>query len=287
MTTPLGSLATALVALLLCGPALARDNVSVDIDGRRYVAVLPDDPRNAPIVLALHGGGGHPEQFDRSSGFSQAAADAGYLVVLPEGSGYSIFKTWNTGHCCGYAQRAGVDDVAFLDDVVEDAAARFGANPNRVYATGLSNGSMMAELYGNQRAGRVRAVAGVAGTPDPSTLTGDGAVPVLHVHGDADTHVPIEGGVGEDSFAKVDYPPLDIPLGILRDAFGPMETSTRQGDGYSVQDWTQNNTPMVRLVVVEGGGHAWFGGARSVRQGGANTAVSANQLVLEFFALHP
>lgn len=54
------------VLLLLLLPALARADTPSRVDmegGRYYLIALPEGVPNPPLILALHGGGGSPEQF--------------------------------------------------------------------------------------------------------------------------------------------------------------------------------------------------------------------------------
>ena len=88
----------------------------------------------------LHGGYGDGAQAERSYGWD-AQADAGHFVVAyPTAPG----PAWNAISCCGIPARSGVDDVAFVTAMVDDIAAQTPVDSTRVYATGMSNGAMMA-----------------------------------------------------------------------------------------------------------------------------------------------
>ncbi|MGL4278956.1 MAG: hypothetical protein ACRCS0_01205, partial [Albidovulum sp.] len=94
-----------LLALLSFGLPAAAETVRL---GERYYEIeLPANPKGAPLILALHGGGGDPDQFAKASGLARAATRAGYAVVFPAGSGRKGDRllTWNGGYCCGYAAR--------------------------------------------------------------------------------------------------------------------------------------------------------------------------------------
>ena len=127
-----------LSALLFALPVSAK---TIKLGDRYYEVMLPANPRGASLILALHGGGGNPDQFASASGFGRAAVKAGYVVALPAGSGRrgDSLLTWNGGYCCGFAQRRQVDDSAFLSAVIKDAQDRFGVDGKRVYITGMSN----------------------------------------------------------------------------------------------------------------------------------------------------
>jgi polyhydroxybutyrate depolymerase len=57
-----------------------------------------------------------------------------------------------------------VDDVAFLDALLDDLAGAYRVDPRRVFATGMSNGAMMAYRLASELSERIAAVAPVAGT---------------------------------------------------------------------------------------------------------------------------
>lgn len=284
-----------LCLIAFAGPALA-ESQKIALGDRYYQIDLPPGRKAAPIILALHGGGGNPEQFANNNGFSRPANAKGYAVIYPAGSarGRLNLLTWNGGYCCGYAAKSDVDDIGFLDAVIADATRRFGLNGDRVYLTGMSNGSMMAERYGALRAGRVRAVAGVSGTMDVKATRIKGPVPLLHIHGTADPMVPFGGGRGEDSLTKTNWASVDQLIAAFVRAAGGRLTATTQtidpaNDGMQVvrTDYsTVRGKVMVRLMTVEGGGHAWPGSRRSGKQGGT-ADIDGNSEVLQFFALHP
>jgi polyhydroxybutyrate depolymerase len=283
-------LVPALVLLILIQAARAETREVELADGRFYRIDLPASPEGAPLILALHGGGGNPDQTARNSGLTGPALAKGYVVIFPAGTGRRLL-TWNAGNCCAQAARRNADDVAYLDAVIADAVKRFGVNPRRVYLTGMSNGSMMAERYAAERPGAVRAVAGVAGTMDLSIRI-RGAVPLLHIHGTADASVPYEGGVGE-GVTRTDFDSVQDLIGAWKRANrttvdGRTEIKDPVDDGRRaiIQDWTDaNGQVMVRLITVEGGAHEWPGGNRSKKTGPRD--ISASDEVLRFFALHP
>lgn len=281
-------LRTFMLLFALATPAHA-DRQEVELGGRRYLIDLPDRPSGAMIV-ALHGGGGSPEQFSKASGFSSVALAEGYAVIYPAGSGRTRLLTWNAGHCCGYAQRQGIDDIGFLDQVIADAAQRFGLDAGRVYLTGMSNGSMMAETYAARRVPQVKAVAGVSGTIDIANNPA-AAVPLLHIHGTADTRVPYRGGQGEDGWVDTSFTSVAQEMAAFAATDAALTKTERfidpADDGMRVvqSDWRNRNGVQIRLLTVEGGGHVWPGGQSKRKVSTAD--ISANTEILRFFAEHP
>lgn len=282
-----------LAAVLLACPAAAK---TVKLGDRYYEIELPAKARGAPLILALHGGGGDPDQFASASGFGRAAVAKGYAVIFPAGTGRRGDKllTWNGGYCCGSAARSQVDDIAFLTRVIKDAQDRFGVNGRQVYITGMSNGSIMSETFAATNPGMIRAVAGVSGSMDARTLTVRGKVPALIIHGTADEMVPYDGGQGEASIVRTDFASV---ASVVADFLGPWgggisesqrKINTRDdGTTVVVTDYTQSGKVVLRLMTVEGGAHHWPGGRKARQKEGKTEEIVANTEILKFFALNP
>jgi polyhydroxybutyrate depolymerase len=272
--------------------ALAANETVTFSDGRNYNISLPNGVENPPLILVLHGGGGNPNQIETDSGMTAKAMRAGFAVAYPAGSGRGRLLTWNAVYCCAYAMAQRIDDVAFLDRVVADAATRFGTDVTRTYVTGMSNGGMMAETYAAKRPGKVRAVASVAGTMDTRHVRVKGAMPLLHIHGTLDQHVSYEGGYGPDSKVKVNFSAVEDVVAVFVNAFGKLSPSQSvldpANDGMQVERvaYTDNSGhEQVVLLRVVGGDHDWPGGKRSDRQG-ATRDINASNEILKFFRAH-
>lgn len=269
---------------------------TVRLGDRFYVIELPAQAKGAPVILALHGGGGGPAQFASSSGLAADAQQKGYAVIFPAGTGRrgeDRLLTWNGGYCCGYAARRGVDDEAFLAEVIRDAVARFGLDADRVYLTGMSNGSIMIETFAARHPDLVRAIAGVAGTMDTARITVKGRVPALIIHGTADGNVPFDGGDGPDGPSRTAFASVpSVVKAFLAPWGGGLVTTERRidrrDDGTSVvvTDYVQGSTVALRLMTVEGGDHHWPGGRKARLGTGKTQEIDANTELLRFFDLH-
>ena len=283
---------TLILALLIpLSPASAE---TVRLGDRWYDIVLPANPQGAPLILALHGGGGDPAQFASASGFGAAATRAGYAVAFPAGSGRrgERLLTWNGGYCCGSAARQGVDDLGFLKEVIADAATRFGVDGTGVYLTGMSNGSIMSETFAAKNPDLVRAVAGVSGTIDTRRTRVQGRVPALVIHGTADTMVPYDGGKGDTSLTRTDFASVASVVQAFLAPWGKTTTTTRsidrRDDGTSVTiiDHQKGGAVILRLITITGGAHHWPGGRKARLSEGKTQEIDANTEILRFFALH-
>lgn len=173
---------------------------------RSYVVHVPQGrlrqgsgPREArPVVLAFHGGGGDAEGFKSYAGLDAIADREGFIVVYPHGTGVLPRRllTWNAGECCGYAMNQRVDDVGFAIAVLDDLARRTAIDPRRLYATGHSNGAMMAYRLGVERADRIAAIVPVAGGISVERFAPDRRVAVLAIHSVDDPRALYDGGAG-------------------------------------------------------------------------------------------
>lgn len=150
-----------------------------------------------PLVLVLHGYGGDGRDGDGYFELGAMAEREGLVVLAPDGTRDATgHRFWNAvDGCCDFEKR-GVDDVAYLTGLVDEAAKAFPVDPKRVYAVGLSNGGAMAMRLACDASERFAAVVSVAG---PFYTEADRCRPrepvaVRHVHGTSDSVVPYAGG---------------------------------------------------------------------------------------------
>src|SRR5260370_8384660 len=94
-----------------------------------------------------------------------AAEAEGFLAGYPDGTGGMPDRLlpWNAGTCCAYSVINKIDDVGFTLALLADLDARHPVDRRRVYATGLSNGAMMAWRLAVEASGQIAAIAPVAG----------------------------------------------------------------------------------------------------------------------------
>jgi polyhydroxybutyrate depolymerase len=138
------------------------------------------------------------------TGLNEKADEAGFLAVYPNGTGEKRSLTWNGGNCCGYAVENQVDDVGFVRALLDDLEKVVTVDPSRVYATGISNGAIMAYRLASELSDRIAAVAPVAGPMGTATCSPRRPVSVMHFHGTDDQFAPCRraGGRGASSRPK-------------------------------------------------------------------------------------
>jgi polyhydroxybutyrate depolymerase len=164
-----------------------------DVDPRRQQFLGEDDAATSgglPLVVVNHGLGSTPEFTAAVTGWPGVVATDRILVAFPEGWEASF----NAGGCCGEAAAADVDDVAFLDGVIDAVAGLYPVDRSRVFMTGYSNGGMVTYRYLCEHAAELAGAASVVGT-NTDGCAPSAPVSFLQITGRDDTVVPAEGGV--------------------------------------------------------------------------------------------
>lgn len=155
---------------------------------RKARVYVPKSARaSAPLLVSLHGLGSSLRQVEAQQRWSSLAFQQRLVVVW--GAGHR--GSWNAGPCCGPSARR-VDDLAYLDRVIQLTGALTGVDRRRVHLAGFSNGAMLAYRYACGRPGKIAGVLAVAGT-HTAPCTPRRATAVLAVHGAQDPTVPLRG----------------------------------------------------------------------------------------------
>jgi polyhydroxybutyrate depolymerase len=255
---------------------------------RLYVPSSLPKGKRVPLVVVLHGGFGAADGAAKQTGFDAQAERGKFLVVYPQG----LLRSWNAGICCGPAQSNDVDDVRFIERLLDRLEADYPIDTHRVYATGISNGGMMAYRLACEAADRFAAIAPVSATLAVSGCRPSQPVALLHIHGLQDHNVPFTGGVGSKALQKqsVNYPPVRAGIDSFVQANACSPTPSRKVDGkVTTETWHSCHARgTVELITISDGGHAWPGGQRMSNVLDApSTALDATARIWAFFAAHP
>jgi polyhydroxybutyrate depolymerase len=114
---------------------------------------------------------------------------------------------WNSGAgLAGFSLNGDVEDVSFINALIDTVSAHYNIDQTRVYATGFSMGGFMSNRLACELNDRIAAIASVAGSVGGTlTCTPGQEVPVCHFHGTGDTQVgygTAGGGVQDNSFGS-------------------------------------------------------------------------------------
>lgn len=264
--------------------AQPRDS-SFQVGGRTVRVHLPpsyDPAKRTPLVLDLHG---YASDGGQQAGVAHMLAksdSAGFIAVHPDG--HHSPRGWNAGVCCGSAASSGENDTAWLMSVLDQLEAKLCVDPDRVFATGLSNGAFMSHRLACEAADRIAAIAPVAGVVGTPTCTPSRPVPVFHVHGTSDPVIPFGGG----GFNGNEPVATTINRWVANNHCTTTTTSYQHGDATCVTHGGCTDGADVTLCTIDGGGHQWPGGdSIGSFSGKLSNDLVATDAMWTFFSAHP
>ena len=278
---------------------------------RHYTVHVPpqyDGKTPVPVVVMLHGGGGTATAAAEETGWGAKGDKEGFLAVFPDALPPDPAKPsrfvanpqlWNDGSDRFYPGQTAPDDVAFLNAMLDELAARFAVDPRRVFMTGFSNGASMCFRFGAEASKRLAAIAPVAGACWLEKITMERPVPMCYLTGTADPLNPIEGGVpklatgGSDRIRARPKPPVrDSILKWVRAVGAPAtpRTTTASNGVHTDTYGPGRDGAEVMAVSVEGLGHTWAGGKSllpALLVGPRSDKLRATDLIWGFFQARP
>ncbi len=261
---------------------------------RFYKTHLPigfDYQKKYPLVLVFHGGLGNPDLIAQQTQFSSKADSEGFIVVYPYGTGSFDKKllTWNTWNCCGYANKKNINDVDFINAVLNEIKTKYNIDEKRIFATGISNGGMMCYLLACELSEQFAAVAPVAGCMFDTTMCNPKSeVSLIIFNSIDDEHVPYEGGVGEKSLVDVEKLPVETTVNMWIKKYNAFLLNKSESSSFQKTSYKNNNGTEIVLYKLLSGGHSWPGGEKIRRFADSPIKnVSATELIWEFFKNNP
>lgn len=266
-----------------------------------------------PLVVMLHGCGQNPDDFAAGTRMNEFAEQESCLVLYPaQSSAANHSRCWNWFKPSD--QHAEQGEPSLIAGMTRDVAARYKADPRRIYIAGLSAGGAMATIMAMTCPDLYAAACIHSGLPHAaaydltSALTamqqgakqtehrtglGHGrtparSVPVIVFHGDCDTTV--HPGNGDQVI--VQFSPTASRLAARLKTEGHPDVKVEQGQmpkGHAYTRITYHHPgglPHVEQWVIHGGGHAWSGGSSR----GSFTdpqGPDATKEMMRFFLAHP
>ena len=170
--------------------------LSLDHDGqvREAVVYVPTSAidAEAPMVLNFHGYGGRAAWHMEDADMRSLADAEGFVLVYPQGSELSGSAHWNAAPSGG-DNKSSADDLGFTEALVDAVTTAHTVDSDRIYAVGYSNGGMFAYYLACERSELIAAAGSVSGTMlDGSCQSGE-PIPVISIHGTADSVLPYDG----------------------------------------------------------------------------------------------
>ncbi len=263
-------------------------NASIMHNGleRDYILYVPSNhytSNNVPLILNFHGYTSNAYEQMFYGDFRSIADTAGFIIAHPQGTADNLNNNhWNVGW-----QASTVDDIGFIDHLIDTIASMFSIDLNRVYSTGMSNGGFMSYQLACELSNRIAAIASVTGSMNPYKLSSCQAqhpTPVMQIHGTSDGVVAYNGtnfSLHIDSTVKywVDYNNCD------QTAIVTNMPNISLWDGSTATHYAYNNGDnrvSVELFKIDMGGHTWPG---SLFAGtGTNQDIRASEEIWKFFS---
>lgn len=250
---------------------------------RLYVPAIYTGTTARPLILNLHGYTSNALQQQQYSNFMPIADTANFLMVYPQGTkDGSNQPFWNAGISTSL-----VNDIAFLDALIDSLDLTYNINLNRVYSTGMSNGGYMSHTLACELSNRITAIASVTGSIFTTQYGGNchptRPVPVMQIHGTNDPTVPY---VGSSSSMPID---TVVKYWVTKNNCNPTATfsnvpNTSTTDGCTAEHYKYSGGTggsSVELYKIIGGLHTWpgfpFGGS------GTNMDINASKEIWRFF----
>lgn len=224
-----------------------------------------------------------------------------FIVAWPQGYGIAPPGfSWADGRNTS-ADQAGIDDIGFIDKLIDTLIARYNADSNRIYICGFSNGGFMVQRLACQLSDRFAAMASLGSSIDTvlyQSCNPSKPIPMAFFNGTADPLMPYGGGSMQNPLV-IPVVPVDSavqfwvrhnhcrtasPVINFPDIF-TADNSTAELFNFSNCDCNSN----VKFYKLVNGGHTWPGvfiAAQAAVLGNTNRDINASVELWSFFSAH-
>jgi polyhydroxybutyrate depolymerase len=217
-----------------------------------------------PLVVLLHGYGASGAVQEAYFQLTPVSDSRTFLYAYPDGTVDSTgMRFWNATDACCNLYGSTVDDVAYINAVIDDVEAHYSVDPKQVYLVGHSNGGFLSHRLACDSAARIAAIVSLAGAQwnDLSRCKPDSGVAVLEVHGTADAVIAYNGGlIGTVPYPSAqqtvaDWASLNRCSGLDTSAHNIDIDAVIPGDETTVARYTGCDAGAVELWSIQGGSH--------------------------------
>ncbi len=274
--------------LLLALPALGlagqekstflRHEVKVGETTREYFVYSPAEPAPGPraVVIAFHGFASDASGLRWLIKPDRTANELDLTIVYPN----ALKGSFNAGRGFGSRNKE-TDDLAFLERLLKILPERHGADPNRIFAMGFSNGAQMAILLACRQGDQLAGLGIVAHTLNITPCEISKPLPVVAIHGAKDPMVPFQGGGRYQATSHHDT------IQFFRDLNKSGDQNFKVVDRATVRcrNYNKGLAEVVSCVAFDGG-HSWPGGVEFKVEllGKVNRELNATEFLLSFFS---
>ncbi len=225
---------------------------------REYVLYIPDsydEASSAPLMFNFHGFGGVASSYMKNADMRAVAESNTFILVYPQGSCSEGSSHWNP--CpIGGDNKSTTDDLGFVEAMINKISSQYNVNKARIYATGYSNGGMMAYGLANYKSNLIAAVASVSGAMLDCIGSTSHPMPIVHIHGTSDNVIPYNGNSAYSSVQNT----LDHWIDFNNTTTTPTVNTDNSGGmtiEHYVYDQGDSSVSVEHYKYIEGG-HIWF-----------------------------
>ncbi len=259
---------------------------------RHYVLHVPeplDSTLSLPLVFVLHGAFGNPKRMEKKSNFHAQQNRDKFITVYPASEG----NFWDDGRDNVNPK---IDDVKFINTLVDTLKERYNINKNAIFSTGMSNGTTMSVRLACESS-KIKAVAMVASTAVEKIFDHCKPTPAksaMFIKGTRD-HISNFHGVQKKKrhivgFYEAVHDFLTIDKCTDKFINTPIPDSVDDGTSAVRKRYTNcKDDAEVVSIVVKNGGHTWPGAPqlrKKIIEGRTSYDFSASKIIWDFFKRH-
>lgn len=225
---------------------------------REYTIIIPESysqESSIPLIINFHGFGDVINTYMNNADMRELANSKKFLLVYPQGSSLEGSPHWNP--CpVGNENKSSADDLGFISTMISEISLEYNIDYDRIYATGYSNGGMMAYGLAHFKSDLITAIASVSGAMLDCIDSDVHPMPILHLHGTNDEIIPYNGN---SYYSSVQHT-LDYWIEINNTSTIP-SLETDESGNITVEHYVYTNgesSMSVEHYKYLGGGHVWF-----------------------------
>ena len=239
---------------------------------RHYKSYTPSTlTAGSPLLMVLHGSMQNINDIRVASGyeFERLAEQHGFLLIYPQG----YKNNWNDCRkTASYPAKAeNIDDLSFLQALIEKAKTEYHIDTRQVFMAGWSNGGHMGFKAALEKPDMFSAIAAISAnlpTAEHSDCHAEGKpMSVLIMNGTEDPINPYQGGrvtlfgFGDRGQVLSSIQTAEYFANLAGDTTAPLTQQVltqspqhRQGS-VVVKNWRASGNAEISLVTLQGGGH--------------------------------
>lgn len=226
-------------------------------DARIYVPknLSADEPVH--LLIALHGSGDTGPGFQAGAKLDEKAPD-NLIIAYPT----AAKNNWAEGCNCNIADRLQINDLGFMEALIEELSETYQITRERTYAVGYSQGGLFAYRLAcslGDRFSRIAAVSAPMSVPLSRMCPAREPVSVMTLHGRRDSVLPY-AGTDNGSWSLLSANETVEFWAEKRTCEPAIESSVRSGDATVIRlDHSGCESGVsVSLLQMTDGVHAWY-----------------------------